>query len=140
LTVYLDASALVAMLSEDALSDAAHSAASRLGDTRLATSDLGRLEFASALARQVRMKSLGMAGARQNLNALDDFCSIAGVELITAADVALATDFIRRFDLNLRTADAIHIALCQRLDLTLWTFDEGMVACARQLGLRVLAD
>jgi uncharacterized protein len=138
LIVYLDASALVALLSHDALSDTAHAVASKFQDTKLTTSDLGALEFASAIARQVRMKSLGMDGARKNLNALDALCSISEVVEISPTDLAQATTIIRRLNLNLRTADAIHIALCQRLNLTLWTFDKGMATCAKKLGLSVL--
>jgi predicted nucleic acid-binding protein len=135
LTVYLDASVLVGLLTEDALSEAAHAVAARISHLNLATSDLGQLEFTSAIARQKRMKTIAEDGARRNLRALDDFRSLADVFLITHADVASATGFISRLDLNLRPADAIHIALCRRLGLTLWTFDEGMAGSARALGV-----
>ena len=79
-------------------------------------------------------------GVIKNLDALDGFCSISEVVEISPFDLAHATTIIRRLNLNLRTADAIHIALCQRLDLTLWTFDQGMADCARRLGLVALEN
>lgn len=58
------------------------------------------------------------------------------VEIIPA-DVALATAFLRRLDLTLRTPDAIHIAITQRINATLVTFDQRMTAGARALGTAV---
>ena len=53
-------------------------------------------------------------------------------------DIALATTFLRRLDLILRTPDAIHIAVSQRLAATLVTFDQRMAAAARMLGTAVI--
>ena len=50
------------------------------------------------------------------------------------ADVTAAEAFLRRLDLNLRTADALNIAIAQRVGATLVTFDEKMAASARRLG------
>jgi len=55
----------------------------------------------------------------------------------TSADVFAAGGFIRRLDLNLRTPDAIHIAVCQRSDSVLATFDRRLAAAAENLGLAV---
>jgi predicted nucleic acid-binding protein len=41
---------------------------------------------------------------------------------------------LRRLDLPLKTPDAIHIAIAQRVDATLVTFDWQMAAAARALG------
>lgn len=40
--------------------------------------------------------------------------------------------------LTLRTPDALHIALAQRLDCELLTFDLKMTAAARALGTRIV--
>ena len=58
------------------------------------------------------------------------------VELISA-DIAAATAYLRRLDLTLRTPDALHIALAQRLGGELLTFDAKMATSARTLGARV---
>ncbi len=54
-------------------------------------------------------------------------------------DLALATTWLRRLDLNLRAPDALHIAMASRLRLPLLTFDAGMATAARALSLP-LAD
>lgn len=61
---------------------------------------------------------------------------VRNVEL-ERGDVAIASSFLRRFDLNLRPPDALHIAIAQRLDAELATFDAGMAACAQALGIRL---
>ncbi len=58
------------------------------------------------------------------------------VELV-AADIAAATAFLRRLDLTLRTPDALHVAVAQRLGSELLTFDARMAASARALGAGV---
>lgn len=56
---------------------------------------------------------------------------------IDPADVAVATTFLRRLDLPLLTPDAIHIAIAQRLDARLVTFDRQMATSARALDTAV---
>ena len=57
---------------------------------------------------------------------------------ISPADVAVATAFLRRLDPTLRAPDAIHIAIAQRVDATLVTFDRRMADSARHLGRAVV--
>lgn len=57
---------------------------------------------------------------------------------IAAADIVLATTYLRRFDLALRTPDALHLAIARRLGATLVTFDRAMAAAARALGMAVV--
>ena len=79
----------------------------------LIVSDFAAAEFASVIARAVRK-----------------------VEP-RPADMVGAASFMRRLDLNLRTPDALNIAIAQRLAAELVTFDEKMAANARQLGVSV---
>jgi uncharacterized protein len=58
---------------------------------------------------------------------------------VRGADLRQAERFLRRLDLPLRAPDAIHIAITQRLDLELATFDERMADCAKRLGVKVAA-
>ena len=70
-----------------------------------------------------------------------------GNELVVATDngsatispvaLALASCGVRVRDLTLRTPDAIHIALAQRISATLVTFDQRMATSARALGMAV---
>ena len=56
---------------------------------------------------------------------------------MTPGDLAAATVFLRRLDLPLRTPDALHIAIAQRVGAMLVTFDRQMAASARTLGSAV---
>ena len=56
---------------------------------------------------------------------------------IHAADVRLADAYVRRFDLGLRTPDALHLAIAHRLDATLLTLDRRLATAARELGVAV---
>jgi predicted nucleic acid-binding protein len=52
-------------------------------------------------------------------------------------DTAQAGSWLRRLDLVLRTPDALHLAIAARLGAPVATFDRGMEAAARNLGLRL---
>ncbi len=58
---------------------------------------------------------------------------------VVPADLIAAASILRRLDLNIRTADALNIAIALRLDATLATFDERMAENARALGATVAA-
>jgi predicted nucleic acid-binding protein len=53
------------------------------------------------------------------------------------SDMAAAADYMRGLELNLRTPDALNIAIAQRLSVTLVTFDDKMAVNARMLGVSV---
>ncbi len=134
---YLDASVLVAVLTVEPFSERADRFV-RDHPIGLIISDFAAAEFASAIARRVRMREVNVDDARSDLSAFDSWAA-RSVQLIvvTAADVALAATFLRRLDLTLRTPDAIHIAIAQRIRATLVTFDQRMAESARALGMAV---
>jgi predicted nucleic acid-binding protein len=136
-SVYLDASVLVALFTRDAFTDRANAYL----DTELpaiAVSDFAAAEFTSAVARLVRMRIFTGAEAEA---VFDDFeiwrLREADRPGILASDVATAASFIRRLDLTLRTADAINIAMAERIGATLATFDIKMGESARAIGVPV---
>ena len=134
---YLDASVVIALLTDDAL----HARADRFASADpgpLMISDLATAEFASALGRQVRTGAIAIEEARAGLSTLDVWTRRAANQIeTTGADIAIASTFLRRLDLPLRTPDAIHIAIVQRVGATLVTFDRQMAASARALGTPV---
>ncbi|MFD2182586.1 type II toxin-antitoxin system VapC family toxin [Rhodoplanes azumiensis] len=135
--VYLDASVLVAAFTDDLHSGTAD--ALLLTAPSLVVSDFAAAEFASVIARQVRMQALTVDDARIVFDNFDDWVAREARRVeVTASDVALCTTFIRRLDLNLRAPDAINIAIAQRIGARLLTFDVGMEAVARKLGVPVL--
>ena len=56
---------------------------------------------------------------------------------ITTADIEAADRIFAASRSNLRTPDALHVAIARRLDATLVTLDRGMAAAARALGMAV---
>lgn len=109
-------------------------------DPAIIVADFAKAEFASGVARQVRMRVTTAADAHGAFAALDVWLpKFARQVEIRADDVALAEAFLRRLDLPLRAPDAIHIAVARRLSAALATFDEKMAACARTLGVEVAA-
>ena len=134
---YLDTSVLVSLLWQDAHTPRAQAyvAAAR---PSLVVSDLACAEFAAAAARLVRMAQMTQNEALALFGLFDAWTARQGQRVAAVpADLALATAWLRRLDLNLRVPDALHIALADRLEATLVTFDDGMAAAARTLGVTV---
>ena len=139
MSVYLDASVLVALLTVDALTARAD-AFFRANTPVLIVSDFAAAEFASAVARRVRTGSITADEARSGFSAFDAWTAQATLrEETMTADIRAAEAFLRRLDLSLRTADALNIAIAQRLRAELVTFDRRMEASARLLGIAVVA-
>jgi predicted nucleic acid-binding protein len=136
-SVYLDASVLVALFTDDALAVRAD-AFLRTHSPVLIVSDFAAAEFASAIARHVRMRGIKARDARRAFATFDVWIArAAGRALTTSADVACAAAFFRRLDLPLRTPDALNIAIAQRIGAEVLTFDDKMAASARALGTTV---
>jgi predicted nucleic acid-binding protein len=134
LSVYLDASVLVALFTNDFFTARAD-AYLRGANPILIVSDFAAAEFASSVARSVRTKAISPDEARQIFANFDAWLiRTTPREPTTTQDIAAAEAYLRRLDLTLRTPDAVNIAIAQRFDATLATFDEKMGVCARMLG------
>lgn len=138
MSVYLDTSVVVALFVEsDAFTARAKQYVSITGDS-LIVSDFVVAEFASAMARLTRMERFAREHAAALFADLDAWISQVGDTVgTTAFDVAGATSTLRRLDLNLRTPDAVHIAIASRLGAILATFDDRMANAVHTLGLQV---
>jgi predicted nucleic acid-binding protein len=137
MTAYLDASVLLPALVNEKASEA-------VDKFLLATSDdppindFAGAEVASAMSRLVRTSLLDTADATTRLAAFDTWrATMTSTPAMAASDARLADVFARRFDLMLRAPDALHVAICRRLDLTLVTLDRRLARAADSLGLRV---
>ena len=53
-------------------------------------------------------------------------------------DCRVANYYVRRFNLGLRAPDALHAAICRRLELRLVTLDRRLAAAAMELGIDVM--
>ena len=139
MNVYLDASVLVALLMVDALTARAD-AFFRESTPVPIVSDFAATEFASAVARRIRTGDVSVDEARRAFSAFDLWTArVALREETMSADIRAAETFLRRLDLTLRTADALNIAIAQRINAALVTFDRKMAANARVLGVPVVA-
>jgi predicted nucleic acid-binding protein len=135
LSVYLDANVIVPLFVKDVFSPRA--LAFMAGQpTGVIISDFASAEFVSVLGVRCRTKALTIPQARA---ALANFDAWVGANAVTAEtssdDIRSAESMLRRFDLALRTPDAIHIALAKRMRAELATLDERMAAGARALGV-----
>ena len=140
MSVYLDASFLVALFINQKPLSARASAF--LEDTlpELVVSDFAAAEFASAIARLARMRALATRQAASIFADFDAWTSrVATRAETTPADISAAGAHLRRMTLNLRTPDAINIAIAQRVQATLATFDATMARNAAALGLQAAA-
>lgn len=135
--IYLDASVLVALLTNDALTDRAD-AFLRSRTPVLIVSDFALAEFASAIARRVRTNELTAEEAATTFSTLDSWIprATSRIEMVSA-DIRTAESYLRRLDLTLRAPDALNIAIARRVDAVLATFDDKMALCARKLGAEV---
>jgi predicted nucleic acid-binding protein len=132
---YLDASVIVPLFLADPFTGRAE-ALLRTPNLALIVADWAVLEVSNVVSRRVRIHALA---GKDALTILADFDlwrgrSTADAET-TGADVAAATQLVRRFDLILRGPDAIHIAIAQRLGASLFTFDERMAMAAAAVGV-----
>jgi uncharacterized protein len=135
LSLYLDASVLVAMFSREA--DSARARQRILGDA-LFVSDFAAAEFSAAISRRIRTGDLPSADAAQVISAFDTWTARSTARVaLDPGDGAATTGFVRRFDLGLRAPDALHISITQRLGATLFTFDAKLAAAATALGVAV---
>lgn len=101
-------------------------------------SDFAAAEVGSALSRLVRTAHLHATDAAARLSEFDIWrAAMTSPVDIQASDARLAYVYIRRFDLHLRAADALHIAVARRLDAALVTLDRRLAIAARELGVAV---
>ena len=135
---YLDASVLVALLTDDPLTARAEGLIRALAPIPV-VSDFAGAEFASALGRRVRTGEIKAERAKMAFADLDRWSEAVAERVdLGPADVA-AAGFLRRLDVTLRTPDALNIALCRRVSATLATFDDKMAVVARTLGVPVVS-
>lgn len=137
MSAYLDASVVLPAIKEERASD---SVDRFLTDWqgRIFISEFAAAEVASALSRLARTRHLNAAEGAEFLAEFDAFrVRMSSPCDFHAADVRLANAYVRRFDLMLKAPDALHAAICHRMDLTLVTLDRRLAEAAGRLGLSV---
>ncbi len=108
-------------------------------DGGLMVSDFAAAEVASGISRLIRVAIITPDNANVRLAAFDAWRAASAETLdLIAADARMANLFVRRFELALRTPDALHAAICQRTGCSLVTLDRRLARAAASLGVTVV--
>lgn len=107
--------------------------------TPLAISPLTEVEFASAIARLVRMDAITTSDGRR---VFEEFQSHIEQKFyaffpLTPDVYELARDWIGSFETALRTLDALQLAVAHANDVPFMTADKALAKAARQLGVKL---
>ena len=136
--IYLDTSILLPLFRQEAVSERIGNALAARPRGSLAISHWTRVEFASVIAREVRIKALGEASARKLIDEFDSLADESFHMLIpTIADFALARDFVADFATRLRGPDALHLAIARNNFIEeVLTLDNGLLTAAKRLKIK----
>ena len=134
---YVDTSLLVAYYCPEPMSEKAEIFLT--SHSPLIMSTLTELEMFSAVSRKVRAKDLSRPAARR---ILAKFLSHLDGHFFACLPVAtdhlrLARDWIGQFNTNLRSLDALHLAVVSLEGLTMVTADRDLAESAKILSLDV---
>jgi predicted nucleic acid-binding protein len=139
--LYFDNSFLVPLFLVEATSDKVAELVADSLHHECAVSDWTRVEFASMLAREVRLKALTANVAETLVRKFDEMVSGSfSIHSPTAPDFSLARSYILNFATGLRSGDALHLAIAANRKATaIYSFDKGLLKAGKQLGLPVSA-
>ena len=130
---YIDTSVLVAYYCPEPLSEKAEKLL--VSYSRPAISSLTEVEFFSAVSGKVRKKEINLRDAHRvtgRFMAHMDAGHYAYIP-IEGHHYRLARDWVGMFRVELRTLDAIHLAVASSEGLTLLTSDQGLFKSAKAL-------
>lgn len=138
MSFYLDTSILVALWIAEAGTERAETwLRSVLGDVFV--SDLADAEFRAAISRLVRMNALTDMQADELHRNFDRWKNDVAQPLETpSVDVRRAAHLVRTPLPKLHAPDAIHLATCARLRLTLVSYDSDLLQIAGREGVTTL--
>jgi uncharacterized protein len=137
--IYLDTSAIVPYYVPENLSDLVEQLLQQQGEQPI-ISQLVEVELFSALSRRVRMGELSQNDARRIGDLFEVHINDGLYRLIVLENqhYCLARNWLARFDLPLRTLDALHLAVSSINNLSLVTADDRLAQSATVLGIDVL--
>lgn len=133
--LYFDTSFLAPLILEEATSEKIEAYFTKLPVGRLYVSHWTRVEFASLIAREVRMGGLAENNALLAIGQFDELVSESFQVIVpSAADYEHAKVFIQHFATKLRAGDALHLAIASNNGAKmLYTLDEGLLSAAKLL-------
>ena len=139
--LYFDTSFLAPLILPEATSESVADFFGALPPRDLAVSHWTRVEFASLLAREVRMGGLDPVAAREADSQFEAIVRESFILLLpNPDDFDRARDCLNRYATGLRAADALHLAIAwNRGSEAIYSLDKRMIAAGRTLGLPTTA-
>ena len=138
---YFDTSFLVPLILPEATSEPIAGFFDRQPAEDLTTGHWTRVEFASLLAREVRMGGLDASTAREAGSRFEAMIDESFVVLLpNRDDFDRAREWLGHFETGLRAGDALHLAIAwNRGSDAIYSLDKRMIAAGKTLGLRTSA-
>jgi predicted nucleic acid-binding protein len=138
LTVYCDTSLIIASMTREAHSPAVWQWLGTQSERRLYVSDWSDTEVSSALSLKVRTEQISAANRIQLMEAWRASIGTSYEQLgVSPENFATAARFIERYELGLRAADALHLAIAQSHGLAMATLDIRLRGAAIEYGVAV---
>ena len=138
MSLYLDTSVLVPLFCEEPKSKLVGGWASQ-AQVPFSVSDFAVAEFCSALSKCVRIGVFDQAYSQKLISSFDGWRKIhCSFEHIQPADIESATQLVQQPLPKLLVPDAVHLAICQRLELTLVTLDKDLLTIATREGVTAI--
>ena len=133
--LYFDTSFVAPLILEEASSSKIEAFLTKQPAGELCISHWTRVEFASLIAREVRMGGLPESGALQAIAQFDELVAESfQVLLPSPVDYDMAKSHIQRFATKLRAGDALHLSIAQNHGaMMFYTLDDGLLHAARIL-------
>ncbi len=131
--LYFDTSFLAPLILEEAASAETEAFFAKLPVGELYVSHWTRVEFASLIAREVRMGSISEFDALLAIAQFDQLVTESFQIVVPGvADYELAKEYIQNFATKLRAGDALHLAIAHNNGAKLfYTLDAGLLHAAR---------
>lgn len=130
---YFDTSFLAPLILQEATSEKIEAFFAKLPAGQLYVSHWTRVEFASLVAREVRMGGLIERDALLATGQFDELVAESFHVLVpSVVDYEQAKGYIQQFATRLRAGDALHLAIASNNSAkTLYTLDEGLLNTAK---------
>ncbi len=134
---YFDTSFLVPLILPESTSGLIAEFFENLPANDLAVSHWTQVEFASLLAREVRMGKLDTVVASEAYSRFETMVKESFVVLLPKSeDFDRAKDWLGRFETGLRAGDALHLAIASNRSVdSVYSLDKLMIAVGKKLGL-----
>lgn len=133
--LYFDTSFLAPLILEETTSAKIEAFFAKLPVGELYVSHWTRVEFASLIAREVRMGSLAESDALLAIAQFDELV-VDSFQILAPSivDYEQAKGYIQHFATKLRAGDALHLAIASNNGTKmLYTLDEGLLSAAKLL-------